>query len=377
MVSLVKSTGEGVGKYTLRTLWAASLLILAACAGQAPVVDMADDTVPPDYRILSGWASDTHHEALPALRRSCRYLVSQSVDKPVGQGGVAGRVADWRAPCDAVKTVPEGQPLVARRFFETWFTPVSLGGGGEGLFTGYFEGELRGSWHRGGAYTVPIYRAPSRRAGQALPVRAQIARGALAGRGLELLWVDDAVDAFIMEIQGSGRVKMEDGSVVALNYAAQNGHKYFAIGKALVDRGVTTYEKLTMPVIRDWLHSHPDEAQSVMNLNPSYVFFRLRNGVDPRGSVAELTAGRSLAVDPSFVPMGVPIWLDLKEAPVPGGVLRRLVLAQDTGGAIKGEVRGDLFWGHGETAANNAGVMKAKGRFFALVPRQSGRTGGS
>ena len=361
----------GWARNAVRAGWLGLILLVSACAGTPnPQVSEEDGPVPPAYRVLAGWTHDNVAEAMPALVRTCRYLQSLGAAHAVGPSGKAGRVSDWQPACAAAATVPPGDRRAARRFFETWFVPVPLNGGEgqEGLFTGYYECEMNGSWTRTGRFTVPIYRMPSRN-GRALPSRAEVANGALAGRGLELLWVDDPIEAFIMEIQGSGRVRMTDGSVVGLNYAGQNGQKYYPIGRYLVQQGVATADQMTMQIIRTWLREHPDQAQPVMNLNPSVVFFKIRNSGDPRGATTELTERRSLAVDPSFVPLGVPIWLDLHDVPVPGGLLRTLVIAQDTGGAIKGPIRGDYFWGHGEEAANAAGVMKAHGRYFMLVPQ--------
>lgn len=346
-----------------------AMLALGGCASSDTHSAIGDDggPVPADYRVLAGWNRDNHAEAVPALLRTCQYLNALGQGREIG-GGRAGRVSDWQPACAAAKKLAPGDGAAARRYFETWFTPVALASsGGEGLFTGYYECELNGSWTRSARYNVPLYRMPG---GHGLPTRAEVARGALSGRGLELIWVDDPVEAFILEIQGSGRVRMPDGSMVGLNYAGQNGQKYYPIGRHLIEQGVTTADQMNMHVIRDWLKKHPDDAQRVMNLNPSYVFFKVRNAVDPRGAATELTARRSLAVDPSYVPMGVPVWLDLHDVPVQSGVLRTLVMAQDTGGAIKGAVRGDYFWGHGDEAAYAAGVMKAKGRYYMLLPRQ-------
>ena len=352
-----------------RVLALGAMLVLGACASPDTYHAVGDDggPVPPDYRMLAGWSRDNHAEAVPALLRTCQYLHALGSGHDVGPGGRAGRVADWQGACAAAKQLPPGNGAAARQFFENWFTPVALGSS-EGLFTGYYECELNGSWTRSARFNVPLYRVPPHN-GRALPTRAQVARGALAGKGLEVLWVDDPVEAFILEIQGSGRVRMPDGSVVGLNYAGQNGQKYYPIGRYLIDQGIATPDQMTMHLIRSWLKEHPDDAQRVMNLNPSYVFFKVRNSGEPRGAATELTSRRSLAIDPSYVPMGVPLWIDLHDVPVQGGVLRTLVLAQDTGGAIKGAVRGDYFWGHGDEAAYAAGVMKARGRYFMLVPR--------
>ena len=366
---MAKMTGRARGVLTLFSFGA--ILLLGACAGNGRYAGTGDGSATADYRDLTGWSRDNQAEAIPALLRTCQYLRSLGPTHQVGPNGKAGRVADWQPACAAAAKLHPGDGDEARQYFENWFQPVALRDrdGQEGLFTGYYETELNGSWTRTPRFSTPIYRMPppGRRA---LPTRAQVAKGVLARHGLELMWVDDPVDAFIMEIQGSGRVHMTDGSVVGINYAGQNGQKYYPIGRHLIEQGVATPQTMTMHVIRDWLRKHPDQAQQVMNLNPSYIFFKLRPSGEPHGAGTELTPRRSLAIDPYYVPMGVPLWLDIHDVPVvEGGVLRRLVLAQDTGGAIKGPVRGDFFWGHGDEAAYAAGVMKARGRYFMLVPR--------
>jgi membrane-bound lytic murein transglycosylase A len=200
--------------------------------------------------------------------------------------------------------------------------------------------------------------------------RARIEGGALKGRDLEMVWVDDAVDAFFLHIQGSGRVVMEDGSVMRVGYAGQNGHPYVAVGRELIARGVLTKENVSMQSIREWLRANPGEAAGLMNKNPSFVFFRPLDGEGPQGAQGvALTPGRSLAVDRSFVPYGLPVWLDAQD-PLDGAArLRRLMVAQDTGGAIRGPVRGDVFWGHGDDAELRAGKMKSPGRYHLLIPR--------
>jgi membrane-bound lytic murein transglycosylase A len=199
--------------------------------------------------------------------------------------------------------------------------------------------------------------------------RADIDAGALVGKNLELIWLNDPIEAFFLAIQGSGRVKMPDGSFVRVGYDAQNGHPYFAIGRELVRRGVMPTDQVSMQSIRAWLKANPGEAPTVMATNPSYIFFREVAGDGPIGSQGvPLTPGRSLAVDPTQAPMGAPIWLEAIDAsPMIGGV-QRLMVAQDTGGAIRGAVRGDLFWGSGAEAGERAGVMKARGRWYFLLP---------
>jgi membrane-bound lytic murein transglycosylase A len=376
-------------------LVAVLVAFLTACAPEAP-----KEPVPPKLTIkparfedLEGWRTDAQAEALDAFARSCAKLTVQPKDRAVG---VAGTVADWIAPCTALLQVPRGDDAAARAFFETWFLPYLAADNDkpEGLFTGYCEAELRGSSRPGGRYAVPLYRKPDdlvmvdlgefrdamkgeRIAGRVIDGRlrpyedrARIEGGALKGQDLEMVWVDDAVDAFFLHIQGSGRVLMEDGSVMRVGYAGQNGHPYVAVGRELIARGALTKENVSMQSIREWLRANPGEAAGLMNKNPSFVFFRPLDGEGPLGAQGvALTPGRSLAVDRSFVPYGLPVWLDAQD-PLDGAArLRRLMVAQDTGGAIRGPVRGDVFWGHGDEAELRAGKMKSPGRYHLLIPR--------
>jgi peptidoglycan lytic transglycosylase A len=267
------------------------------------------------------------------------------------------------------------------------------------LFTGYYEPVLNGSRRRSARYPVPLHVAPPelRRVdlgrfnpdlagyaiygrvadGEFVPYysRAEIEDGALAGRRLELLWVDDPIAKFFLQIQGSGQVRLDDGEVVRVGYASQNGQPYRAIGRDLVESGALRQDEVSLQSIRAWLEAHPQAAAAMMARNPSYIFFRehpeLAASDGPLGSEGvPLTAGRSLAVDRRYLPLGAPLWLETT-APWPDGEapLRRLMVAQDTGGAIKGVVRGDVYWGAGASAEAVAGRMKSQGRYAILLPR--------
>lgn len=348
------------------------------------------------YGDLPGWADDRTADALPALARSCARLKSLPPDRPVGPNGIGGTIADWQQPCARLAEVAAGDQTAARSFLQSWFTPYAAGNNGnrQGLFTGYYEVELEGSRTAGPDYPVPLYKRPSdlvsvdlgefaerwkgeRIAGRVqdgrlkpFEDRAAIEAGALRGKVAELVWLKDPIAAFFLHIQGSGRVKLPDGAEMRVGYAAQNGHKYVAIGKELIDRGALKREEVSLQTIRDWLRANPAEAQALMNRNPSYVFFQELKGDGPNGAQGvALTPERSLAVDAKFLPYGAPIWLDAEDPVESGRRLRRLLIAQDTGGAIRGPVRGDVFWGHGAEAERKAGVMKSAGSYYLLLPK--------
>jgi membrane-bound lytic murein transglycosylase A len=261
-----------------------------------------------------------------------------------------------------------------RHAIETLFVPFAVADadGPDGLFTGYYEPELRGSRQRTARYSVPLYRPPSDPASSALS-RAAIDAGALAGQGLELLWLADPIDAFFLQAQGSGRVRLAEGGSLRVGYAASNGLPPTMIGRVLVERGELTKEAATMQTVRQWLRDHPGEATALMQKNARYIFFREIPGDGPIGALGvALTPGRSLAIDPDLLPLGAPLWLDTTYpagTPEAGRPLRRLVVAQDSGSAIKGAVRGDLYWGSGEAALRYAGPMKQPGRYYLLLPK--------
>jgi membrane-bound lytic murein transglycosylase A len=373
-------------------------LLLAALAACAPIPPPPDRVVvrPARFADLPGWTADPHREALPALAKSCARLTqrAQAHDSEIGR--MAGSLEDWKAICAEAERLPAGDGGAVRAFFERRFRPVQVLNNDRptGLFTGYYEAELRGARARSPRYAVPLYRRPPdlvsvelgqfRRGLQGQRIagrveggtlrpyapRGEIDAGALAGRGLELVWVDSAVDAFFLHIQGSGRVIMEDGRVVRVGFDGQNGHEYVTIGRELLARGELERDNVTMQSIRAWFAANPARAAEIMALNPSYVFFRELPGDGPIGAQGvALTPGRSLAVDRTHFPLGLPVWVDLRQADPADGLVRRLMIAQDTGGAIRGPVRGDVFWGYGAEAAAIAGRMKAEGAYYFLVPR--------
>ncbi len=338
---------------------------------------------PTEFHYLPGWHNDNHAEAFKSFRRSCDSWHKQPNHKPLNGIFELGTVGDWKRLCSVA--VRNGQE---KQFFEQWFQPYAIANNGSfnGLFTGYYLPELHGSYHRSARFNVPVYGIPQdlvKRGdqigrihnGQFLPYynRTEIENGALQGQGAELLWVDSAVDAFFMEVQGSGRVIMENGHVQGVGFAGKNGRGYYAIGKTLVDRGIIAREDISMQTIRAWILQNPEEGRQLMRQNESVVFFRLTHAHPSEGPIGSmstpLTARHSLAVDKNYLPLGIPLWLDAEHPTASNQRLRHLVMAQDTGGAIKGLLRGDLFWGQGEQAGEAAGLMKSTGRYFLLIPK--------
>jgi membrane-bound lytic murein transglycosylase A len=379
-----------------------SLVFACAPRVRPPAEEARLVFAPATFADLPGWNEDPMAPALDAFRRSCGRMAARPAGTALGGAGFAGTAGDWRTVCAAAQKVPAGNDAAARSYFETWFRPLAARtdqGEDEGLFTGYYEPLLQGSRKRTERYHVPLYGRPpdlvsvdlgafredlkGRRiagrveGGALVPYagREEIEKGALAGKDLELVWVDDPIDAFFLQIQGSGRVRLAEGGEMRVGYAGENGHPYFAIGRELVKRGALRKEEVSMQSIRRWLEEHPEEAPGVLATNASYVFFQEIEGEGPLGAEGvPVTPGRSLAVDRKHWPLGVPLWLDAS-APAagegaPDRPLRRLVIAQDTGGAIRGPIRGDVFWGAGDEAAEIAGRMKHQGRLWVLLPKE-------
>lgn len=332
---------------------------------------------------LPGWRDDDPAAAWDALLASCSTLKTQEA---------------WRAVCAAAQAAPRPDRERARRFFESNFTPYQLlqaDGGTEGLATGYYEPLLRGSRKPTTRYRYPVYGVPEDLVSIDLPAfgvesresrlrarldgkrvlpyfdRSQIEAGAAPLRGREIAWVDDPVELFFLQIQGSGRLDLEGGGVMRLGFADHNGHPYRSIGRLLIDRGELPAERASMQGIKAWAQQNPDKLREVLDYNPRYIFFReLPAGLGgPLGAQGvPLTARRSIAVDPRFVPLGAPVFL-ATTWPLSNKPLNQLMLAQDTGSAIRGAVRADFFWGYGDDAAREAGRMKQALRMWVLLPQ--------
>ena len=359
------------------------------------------------YNKLGGWSSDKHSKALNTFVKSCRNVESKPSGQRLGIRGFDGLIDAYQRACEVAQMINKKMSDNASRvFFENWFEPYKIESLGSdfGLFTGYYEPELNGSRIFSEKFKFPIYKRPKDlissnlglfkqkwkgrqisgrlQGNRVVPfaTRESIESGALIGKGLELLWVDNAIDAFFLHIQGSGRIRLDTGEVVRVGFSGRNGQPYFAIGRDLVKMGELTKSNVSMQTIRTWLERNPDKASDLMNKNKSYVFFReIKNiitakhsGLGATGPIGAagipLTAGRSLAIDRAYFSMGLLFWIDTRH-PLTQNPLRKLMVSQDTGGAIVGPIRGDYFWGSGKKAYEAAGLMKEKGKFFILLPR--------
>jgi membrane-bound lytic murein transglycosylase A len=387
------------------SLLASAILVLAALSScttpqpakspivAAPVKPSQPATAPAEilrasaFAALPGWERDDLRAAWPPFLSSCTVLIKK---------------AEWKEPCAIAQEVDAHDGTAIRTFFEAFFLPYQVfntDGSEQGLVTGYYEPLLRGARKRGGPFQTPLYRTPDdlltvdlagvypelkglRLRGKLVgnkvepyPARAELMQGnALSGK--ELLWVDDSIEAFFLQVQGSGRVQLTDTKeTVRVAYADQNGYPYKSIGRYLVDKGELTLEQASAQSIKAWVAAHPAREQELLNANPSYVFFREEKVLDPnagpKGSLGvPLTPQRSIAVDTQYIPLGVPVYLATTQ-PNSDSELQRLMLAQDTGGAIRNAVRADFFWGFGSEAQDKAGKMKQRGMLWVLLPKQA------
>lgn len=394
------------------------LCMLVALSGYVAVLLLKDRSsvqltfTPVAFSDLDGWQDDPLVPALKAFIESCDAVLRMPANKPMPGAKIGGQAKDWQPVCtesialhtrlNQSQIVPAQKTALTRKFFERSFTPlaVTLKNNPVGKFTGYYEPLLYGSATRSDRFHTPLLARPSdlvmvdlgqfrrdlkgrRVAGHVVngklipyPDRAAISKGALKARATPIVWVDDAVMAFSLHIQGSGRVLMEDGRMMRVGYSAQNGHPYVAIGRVMVKKGYLKRSEVSMPAIQKWLRENPDKAAEVMNANPSYIFMRLYEGPGPFGSAGvPLTARRSLAVDRLHLPLNAPIYLQTTHpdpttrAPDAAAIsFNTLMISQDTGGAITGAIRGDVFWGYGPEAAEIAGRMAHSGRYYLFLP---------
>ena len=305
-----------------------------------------------EFSDLDGWARDDHEAALEAFIETCPDL------EPL----------DWQAICVSA-LASRG---AARGFFESLFTPVLIEDGQEPLFTAYYEPEISGSRYRSERFAHPVHAMPAE-AKYMRPyyTRAQIDEGAIDEQGVEIAWVEDPVDLFFLQIQGSGRITLDEGGTLRVGYAGKNGHEYRSVGREMVRRGLVPASGASAQAIKDYVAANPEEGRALLHVNPSYVFFRelgeLPADKGPLGAMnRSITPMRSIAVDPKFTPLGAPVWIETDGR----SDFRRLMVAQDTGSAIKGAQRADLYYGTGAAAGREAGSVKDSGRMVVLLPVQ-------
>ena len=356
---------------------------------------------PVTFERLPGWGDGAQRGALGAYLRSCARLDRLPPEALLGSLEIQARAQAWRAPCARAAVVADDDPQEARQFFESEFEPFAVIGDGEseGLFTGYYEPELDGSRQRIGRFNVPLYGRPDDlvtvdlsafrsewrgmriagrlAGGQVTPfdTRTDIAGGTLTGRAAPIMWLRSEVDAFFLHVQGAGRIRLNDGTETRVGFAASNGHPYTSIGRELVARGALSREDVSLQSIRRWLVANPDDAKVVMAANARYIFFRELTAEGPLGAAqVVLTPGRSLAVDTSLVPLHAPLWLVSALPPTEGqpkgSALRRLLISQDTGSAIRGPVRGRRLLGFGQGGGGSCWAYEGERPILPPAPER-------
>lgn len=355
-----------------------------------------------NFNQLPGWETAEFKKSLQTFQTSCRAFVKQDPDRVVGTEKIDLQAKDWQPACHAALKLNPVNEKNAKLFFQEWFSPVEFYDDKpvRGLFTGYYMPLLKGSYEKTDEYSVPLYELPSNLVnidlGLFIPhlknrkivgritgnkvvpyyTREQINKGAIKDTAKVLLWIHSPIDRLFLEIQGSGIVELEDGSRVFVGYDGQNGAPYTAIAGVLIKKGIMTKHNASMQAIKRYLEAHPKQIDNVINQNKSFIFFRKLTLDAALGSQGvALTPGYSLAIDREWIPMGAPLWLsttrpDSKDPNI-SKPMQRLMIAQDTGGAIRGKVRGDVFWGGGDRATLIAGHMKNEGHYWLLLPRHA------
>jgi membrane-bound lytic murein transglycosylase A len=359
---------------SLLILLSAALLLNGCATPKKPRIVRFEKT---SFDQINGWEDDNHSWALDAYKNSCKKILSASSDKAISRlTQIGGTVRDWQQPCIEASLMADYSDDEAQSFFEKWFTPYKAADDDfnpKGLLTGYYQIELEGSKKKTNRYRYPVYRKPPNLSdvkGSSAIAHEQINRGALSGKGLEMAWVDNRARLYFMHIQGSGVLKLNDGSEMYLGFDDHNGYRFRGISEPLKERDLRLGSANSM---MDWLHKNPKECQEIISQDPSYVFFKKQQIASAVGGQGvPLNPERSLAVDCGLYPYGAPVWVDA-ELPhnelYQGRKYKRLFVAQDTGGAIRGAVRGDVFFGRGYKAEKYAGGFKVPTHFFVLFPK--------
>lgn len=367
-----------------------------------PQVKQSDTNVlrlrPISFPQMQGWDKFTGQQVVGAsasLRKSCSVLLARSANRSAGSSSIPMTAGEWHPICKRLNGINRQNVTQLKLFFENNFTPLraeSPQNSQGGLFTGYYEAELYGSKHKKGKYQHPIYGLPSDlvtidlgqfdKSLKGRKIVAQVnknkatpyqTRGALEKQGNPsapvLYYVNDYIDLFVLHVQGSGRVVLDDGTVQRVGYAGNNGHKFGSVARHLMAKENLPASQASWQGIRKWLDKNPHKQNDAFSANPRYIFFRKTGTEGPFGAMGvALTPMHSMAVDPKYIPLGMPLWLETTQPGVSKSPLNTLVVAQDTGNAIKGPIRGDFFWGYGAPALAKAGIMKSRGTYVILLP---------
>lgn len=375
-----------LGRWFLKDYWHRDTLVLK----------------PVSFHELPGWDNTNMgaQKSFAAFQTSCKVFLRYSAEQSVGSGYLPLTAEDWQPACREALKLSATNASQAKAFFQRWFTPLSFKRQEKphkGLFTGYYMPILKGSLVKTPTYTVPLYGPPSDLvtinlehftpnlkgkkfigrldSNRMVPYysRKQITQGAIKDKASVVVWIADPIDRVFLEIQGSGIIQLPDGQELYVGYAGENGLPYTAIAKVLIDKGIMTKDNASMQAIKRYLTDNPKEINPVLNENQSFVFFSVQNQKAALGTQGvPLTAGYSLAVDRQWIPLGSPLWLDTtipNQHRDDGKPFHRLMIAQDTGGAIRGAIRGDVYWGSGDLATYLAGHMKNTGNYWLLLPK--------
>lgn len=378
------------------------VLFVAGCAAKTTTTISEGEPAkltlrPVQFADIPDWNQDSLTSFATAYNHSCKKILAKDSQANFSADTRFGKNQEWQVLCRKFTKINQNDAQTVRRFFEQNFVPYAAYAdqNSKGLFTGYYEAALNGSRTKKGKYIYPLRARPDdlvmvdlgqfrdelkgqRIAGRVKGGRLKpyedhatiLAGGLPDDQDKPLVWVDSPIDAFFIQIQGSGVVSLDDGTIMRVGYAGQNGHPYYAVGRELVKNGTLRKDEVSLQTIRAWMENNPDKATDLMTKNKSYVFFQEIEGEGPIGGQnIPLTAMRSLAIDHSLIPYGVPVWLDAAHPDASKASIRRLMMTQDTGGAIRGPVRGDFFWGYGKEAEKHAGQMKSEGRYWFLIPR--------
>lgn len=369
-------------------------LILSGCQKKIPKEDnFYLEKI--SFQQLPNWAQSDKREHIQAFLSSCDQFNQMPSHKPMTQ---TTTVKDWQVTCQALQKINSTNQNALNSFLEDWFSPYRIydKGNTTGLFTGYYLPVLKGSTKPSKKFPYPVYGRPDDlvivedlgifrpgefykgkriagkvHEGRLVPyyTRAAIKQGALNQKNLELFWVEDDIDLFFLQVQGSGIIELDNGKRVGVAYDGTNGHFYTSIGKLLIDQGIFNIDTISMPAIKEWLRNNPSQKAPLLNQNASYVFFKENTNTNAIGAQGvPLTPKVSLAVDTAYIPLGAPLWLDIEHPTLPDRI-QSLAIAQDTGGAINGSVRGDLYWGEGDEAGHYAGKMRSTGQYYLLIPK--------